>query len=226
MYDARVPKLWDSTVEQHRHTVHAAILDATAALIAEHGLAVNMSQIAAHVGIGRATLYKYFPDVGSILAAWHVRFHLWVYRVRPDVQAIVAAWHERQVTAHLDQLTGVAAEDRDPGERLRAVLAVYLQLSSTGMHAGHDGHDRGPAAQVAMALHRASHMPAAHQRLHELVTSVVAGAADAGVARTDVPPAELATFCLHALAAASSLSSPDGRERLLEVTWTGLMPPR
>jgi AcrR family transcriptional regulator len=193
--------LWDSTVERHRHTVHAAILDATAALIAEHGLAVNMSQIAAHVGIGRATLYKYFPDV----------------------QAIVAAWHERMVTAHLDQLTGVAAEGRDPAERLRRVLTTYLRLSSAGAHAG---HDHGPASQVAMALHRASHMPVAHQRLHELVTSVVADAGDAGVARTDVPPAELATFCLHALAAAGSLPSPDSRERLLEVTWAGLLPPR
>ncbi|MEU4424208.1 helix-turn-helix domain-containing protein [Actinoplanes sp. NPDC024001] len=199
-----MPKLWDSTVEQHRHTVHAAILDATATLIAEHGLAVNMSQIAAHVGIGRATLYKYFPDV----------------------QTIVAAWHERQVTAHLDQLTSVAAEDREPGERLRTLLATYLRLSSTGAHAEHDGRDHGPISQVAIALHRASHMPAAHQRLHELVTSVVADAVDAGAARTDVPPAELAAFCLHALAAAHSSSSADSRERLLEVTWSGLMPPR
>ena len=199
-----MPKLWDSTVEQHRHTVHAAILDATAALIAEHGLAVNMSQIAAHVGIGRATLYKYFPDV----------------------QTIVTAWHERQVTAHLDQLTDVAAEDRNPRERLRMVLATYLRLSGTGAHAGHGGPDRGPAPQVAMALHSAAHMPAAHQRLHDLFTSVIADAAEAGVARTDVPPAELAAFCLHALAAANSLSSPDSRERLLEVTWDGLLPPR
>ncbi|MEV0901624.1 TetR/AcrR family transcriptional regulator [Actinoplanes sp. NPDC049802] len=196
-----MPKLWDSTVEQHRHTVHAAILDATAALITEHGLAVNMSQIAAQVGIGRATLYKYFPDV----------------------QTIVGAWHERQVTAHLDQLTDVAATDRNPGERLRAVLATYLRLSSTGAHPGYDG---GPASQVAMALHSAAHMPAAHQRLHALVTSVITDAAEAGIARTDVPPAELATFCLHALAAANSLPSLDSRERLLEVTWNGLLPPR
>ncbi|MBO3737695.1 TetR/AcrR family transcriptional regulator [Actinoplanes flavus] len=199
-----MPKLWNSTVEQHRHTVHAAILDATAALIAEHGLAVNMSQIAAHVGIGRATLYKYFPDV----------------------QAIVAAWHERQVTAHLDHLTSVAAQHQDPGERLRTVLSTYLRLSSTGTHTGHGNHGGGPAAQLATALHQASHMPAAHQRLRELVTAVIAGAADAGVARTDVPTDELATYCLHALAAAAALPSPGSHERLLEVTWAGLLPPR
>ena len=32
-----------------------------------------MSQIAAAAGIGRATLYKYFPDVEAILVAWHER---------------------------------------------------------------------------------------------------------------------------------------------------------
>ncbi|WP_433789652.1 TetR/AcrR family transcriptional regulator [Actinoplanes sp. CA-252034] len=199
-----MPRLWNATVEQHRHTVHAAILDATAALIADHGLAVTMSQIAAHVGIGRATLYKYFPDV----------------------QTIVSAWHERQVTDHLDQLTAVAAECGDPGERLRMVLDSYLRLSSTAAAAGHGGHGGAAAAQVAMTLHRASHMPAAHQRLHELVTAVIAGAADAGAVRTDVPPAELAAFCLHALAAAAALPQADSRERLLDVTWAGLLPLR
>ncbi len=51
-----------------------AALDATAALVAERGLrSVTMSQIAAQSGIGRATLYKYFPDVEAILLAWHER---------------------------------------------------------------------------------------------------------------------------------------------------------
>jgi AcrR family transcriptional regulator len=51
-----------------------AILDTTAALVAKHGLAsVTMTQIAEETGVGRATLYKYFPDVDAILAAWHER---------------------------------------------------------------------------------------------------------------------------------------------------------
>jgi AcrR family transcriptional regulator len=45
-----------------------AILDTTAALVAEGGLlSVTMSRIAEEAGIGRATLYKYFPDVEAIL---------------------------------------------------------------------------------------------------------------------------------------------------------------
>ncbi len=59
-----MPKLWTETIEEHRRAVHDATLDTTAALVREHGLAaVTMSQIAAAAGIGRATLYKYFPDV-------------------------------------------------------------------------------------------------------------------------------------------------------------------
>jgi AcrR family transcriptional regulator len=104
-----MPKLWNETIEAHRAAVRVATMDTTAALVAEHGLAsVSMSQIAAQTGIGRATLYKYFPDVDSILLAWH----------------------ERQVSAHLDHLATV--RDHAAGsasQRLEAVLAAYAQIS-------------------------------------------------------------------------------------------------
>jgi AcrR family transcriptional regulator len=81
-YTVGVPRLWDDTIQAHRAAVRDAILDTAAALVAEHGLlAVTMSQIAETTGIGRATLYKYFPDV----------------------EANLVAWHERQITAHLAQ---------------------------------------------------------------------------------------------------------------------------
>ncbi len=70
----RMPRIWADTIDSHRHQVNGAILDATAELIAEQGpLSVTMSAIAQRAGIGRATLYKYFPDVESILGAWHTR---------------------------------------------------------------------------------------------------------------------------------------------------------
>src|SRR5574341_922652 len=60
VYTGVVPRLWTETIEAHRHAVHEALLDTTAALVAQHGLhAVTMSQIADAAGIGRATLYKY-----------------------------------------------------------------------------------------------------------------------------------------------------------------------
>jgi AcrR family transcriptional regulator len=102
-----VPKLWNETIDGHRRAVRDATLDATAALVVEHGLAsVTMSQIAKETGIGRATLYKYFPDVESILAAWH----------------------ERHVADHLDYLAKVRDQAVTPGDRLEAVLQAYALI--------------------------------------------------------------------------------------------------
>ncbi len=103
-----MPKLWNETIDAHRRAVREATLDTTGALVAEHGLlSVTMSRIAEETGIGRATLYKYFPDV----------------------EAILFAWHERQVTAHLEQLAEVRDQAGDAGERLKAVLEAYALIS-------------------------------------------------------------------------------------------------
>lgn len=195
--------MWNTTVEEHRRTVHAAILDSTAALITEHGLAVTMSQIAQHAGIGRATLYKYFKDV----------------------EAIMIAWHERQVSDHLRQLSSAIADCADPEARLRTALAVYAGLSSAGRSSQHASPGGGHSLETAVALHRAPHLHHAQRHLHDLFTEVIAAAADAGQVRTDVPPAELATYCLHALTAAAASPSPAARDRLVAVTLTGLLTP-
>ena len=66
--------MWTETIETHRREVGDAILDTTVMLVAERGVrGVTMSEIAEQAGVGRATLYKYFPDVESILLAWHER---------------------------------------------------------------------------------------------------------------------------------------------------------
>ncbi|ACQ79189.1 transcriptional regulator, TetR family [Beutenbergia cavernae DSM 12333] len=44
-----------------RDRVSASILDAAATLLAEEGDSASMAQIAASAGVGRATLYRYFP---------------------------------------------------------------------------------------------------------------------------------------------------------------------
>jgi AcrR family transcriptional regulator len=106
-YTSAVPKLWNETVEAHRKAVRDATLDTAAALVGEHGLrSVTMSQIAEETGIGRATLYKYFPDV----------------------EAILVAWHERQVGGHLEQLAELRDHVGDAGERLEAVLEAYALI--------------------------------------------------------------------------------------------------
>ena len=107
MYTRVVPRLWDETIEAHRTAVRDAILDTTAELVAENGLlSVTMSRIAERTGIGRATLYKYFPDV----------------------EAILLAWHERHVSGHLERLAELRDQAGDARQRLEAVLGAYALI--------------------------------------------------------------------------------------------------
>ena len=191
-----MPRLWTETIEEHRRAVRDATLDTTAALVAERGLAsVTMSQIAAATGIGRATLYKYFPDVETILIAWH----------------------QRQVARHMEQLAAVRDQaSGGPVGRLKAVLTAYATIT----------YQRPHGTELAAAVHRGEHLASAQEELLGFLRDLIADAANAGEVRGDVPPAELAIYCLHALQAASSLPSEAATHRLVTVTLAGLrLPP-
>jgi len=190
-----VPRLWNETIEAHRHAVRDAILDTAAALVAEHGLlSVTMSQIAEQTGIGRATLYKYFPDV----------------------EAILFAWHERQITRHLGQLAEVRDHAADAGQRLEAVLEAFALIA----HESRGHHD----TELAALLHRDEHVARAQQHLRDMIRDLLTEGAATGDIRDDVAPDELASYCLHALTAASSLRSKAAVRRLVTVTLAGLRP--
>ena len=122
--------MWTETIESHRREVHDAIVEAAGSLANEHGItSVSMSQVAEQAGIGRATLYKYFPSV----------------------EAILHAWAERQISTHLGHLRAVRDRNDTPAEQLRAVLTVYAHISQahggsdvavTVHHGEHAGHAR------------------------------------------------------------------------------------
>src|SRR5919199_2846571 len=167
MYTGAMPRLWNETIKTHRAAVREAILDTTAALVAEHGLrAVTMSQIAEETGIGRATLYKYFSDVETILLAWH----------------------ERQIRAHLDQLAELRDQASNPGERLGAVLHAYAVIA-------HESHGH-PDSSLAAFLHRGEPVARARHELRAMLRDLLSECAPPGGVRDDVAPAELATYCL------------------------------
>jgi AcrR family transcriptional regulator len=194
-YSEVVPKLWSETIEAHRREVRDATLDTIAALVAEHGLrSVTMSRIAAETGIGRATLYKYFSGV----------------------EAILVAWHERQINRHLEYLAEVRDQAGDAGERLEAVLEAYALIS----HESHGQHD----TELAAFLHRDHHVARAQQQLRDMIRDLLTDGAKTGELRDDVAPEELASYCLHALAAAASLPSEAAVRRLVTVTLAGLCP--
>jgi AcrR family transcriptional regulator len=190
VYASVVPRLWTETIEDHRRAVREATLDTTATLVAKHGLrAVTMSRIAEETGIGRATLYKYFPDVESILAAWH----------------------ERQIAGHLRHLMHQRDAAKDAATRLEAVLEAYALIQ-------HE-HDDGDLVAV---LHRGEHVRRAQEHLRDFVRDLIAEGVASGELRDDVPPADLASYCLHALGAAKGLPSRAAVRRLVAVTLAGV----
>lgn len=191
-----MPRLWNQTIDAHRREVRDAVLDTTATLVGEYGLlGVTMSRIAEVTGIGRATLYKYFPDV----------------------EAILAAWHDRQIAGHLESLAEVRDQARGARRRLEAVLESYALM----LHDSH-GHDD---AEVAALLHRGPHVARREKDLAAMIGELVSAAAAEGEVREDVAPDELGTYCLHALSAARNLPSKAAVRRLVTVTLAGLHPP-
>lgn len=106
------------------------------ALIEQRGIAsVTMSDLAQAAGIGRATLYKYFPDM----------------------QAVLGEWHQRQVSRHLRQLSDVTERYSAPGERLDALLHSYASLRAEQPRDGvamslHEGDHVSQAGRELHAL--------------------------------------------------------------------------
>jgi AcrR family transcriptional regulator len=136
-----------------------------------------------------------------------------LYKYFSDVEAILVAWHDRQVRGHLEQLDELRRQPGHPGERLAAVLGAYAEIRRE-----HDGTEFTPL------LHRGEHVARAQRHLHGIVRDLITECAAGGGVRDDVAPDELASYCLHALDAASTLSSEAAVRRLVAVTLSGLRP--
>ena len=102
----------------------------------------------------------------------------------------------------------------DAGERLQAVLEAYALIHRESR--GH--HD----TELAAFLHRDEKVARAQQQVRDMLRELLTEASDTGDVRDDVTPDELASYCLHALAAASSLPSKAAVRRLVTVTLAGL----
>jgi AcrR family transcriptional regulator len=188
-----MPRLRESTLDAHRSAVRSAILDATATLVDRGGLrAVTMSRVAADAGIGRATLYRYFPDVDGLLLAWH----------------------EHRLGQHVSSLAELAHGDGPVEDRLTAVLSAFASI-----------RHRHPGVGEAAPLHGGGHVARAHGHVRHLVRGLLAQAAGAGAVRDDVPPEEMAAYCLAALEAAADARSDEAVERLVRVVLAGIRPP-
>jgi AcrR family transcriptional regulator len=172
--------------------VSEAILSTTATLVGKHGLL-------------SVTMSEVAEETGIGRAT--------LYKYFGDIREILVAWHERQIADHLRQLAQV--RDRAASrERLRAVLEAYAQI----IHTSHSHGDQ----EVISFLHGDHRLVPAQRQLSHLVRELVLDAAGSGEIRDDVSPDELTSYCIHAIAAARSLSSPAAVSRLVRVTLAGL----
>jgi AcrR family transcriptional regulator len=136
-----------------------------------------------------------------------------LYKYFSDVEAILVAWHERVVTGHLAVLGELRDQAGDPRERLEAVLEAYAFIDYE-----HHG------TELAALVHRGDHVTRAHQQLITFIRDLLTEATRTGDIRSDVPPDELASYCLHAVTAANTLASKTAVRRLVQVTLAGLRP--
>lgn len=137
-----------------------------------------------------------------------------LYKYFSDVEAILVAWHERQISGHLEYLAEVRDRAGTARERLEAVLEAYALIR-------HEHH----GSEFAAVLHRGKHVARAEHELSNFIRDLLIEGAAAGDFRDDVPPEELASYCLHAPTAASGLPSKAAVRRLVAVTLAGLRPP-
>lgn len=192
-----MPRLWDQTIGSHRLAVRDTILDVTGSAVRGQGLrSVTMSNLAARAGIGRATLYKHFPDVDAVLLAWH----------------------EREIARHIALLQEARNSAADPAQRLQAVLQAYAEIT----HEVRGAHD----ADLAGLLHRDGHLAKAEHQLREMFRSLIEDAVASGRVRDDVSPSELVAFVLRATGAAAELQGKAGISRLVDLTLSALRPQR
>ncbi|MBW4653383.1 MAG: TetR/AcrR family transcriptional regulator [Kaiparowitsia implicata GSE-PSE-MK54-09C] len=199
-----MPKLWTNTIEAHKQSVRDAALDAAASLVLRRGLAaVTMSEIAQETGIGRATLYKYFPDV----------------------QALVRAWHERQIGRHLTTLVAIAHGQGPPLNRLDAVLRAYAGMA----HSHQEGELASMLHAGGHAAHALDHLStfvssiitegvAAGEvredvRAKELATFCLAAMSGARGLGSDAAVVRLVALTLDALRPGSSTGGSEGTKR-------------
>jgi AcrR family transcriptional regulator len=181
--------------------VHAAILDATRALLIENGYAdVSMDRVASHAGVGKQTLYRrwsskaplvaeavmdayreggafdmpYTGDVAADLRAW----------LRGNANALAAPQNAALVRA----LAAAAADDPHAGEALYSQLTgpqhdAVVQRLQQGVDAGQVRVDTDVEAVadaiIGATLYRVLARPATRgetvQRFDGLIDALIAG---------------------------------------------------
>lgn len=105
-----MPKIIGSTLAEHREQVRSRLFTALEELMDSSGFdALTMSDIAAHAGVGRTSVYNHFADKESLLLGYI----------------------EHETGAFLADLREALADVSDPEERLRVYVRQQVLLKAT-----------------------------------------------------------------------------------------------
>jgi AcrR family transcriptional regulator len=132
-----------SGVPRHDRTA-AAILDAAAQALSEHGSNANMADVAGAAGVSRATLYRYYPDREALLDALASHALAEAAARLADAGLERAPVEEaierimRALTAVGDRYAVLVREQvkADPGEIERLVAAPMRAVFARGLASG------------------------------------------------------------------------------------------
>ncbi len=101
--------LWDESLSEHKARQADLIAMAALEIVATDGMSgLTMSSIADKAGISRQTLYRYYPDIDSVLTA--------------------AMTSSASIEAHINELTSVGT----PSEQLDSFVAIILEGAAAG----------------------------------------------------------------------------------------------
>jgi len=150
---------WDSATAHYRDRQRDSILVAALHLLAGQGSGgMSMSSLASAAGISRATLYRYFSDLDSVLVG-------------------IA----EMLAAHDDDLATAVESESGARQQLRYLVGVLVQA-----HAGHDLSTEAivgalpPAARGLLDEHE--------RRTHRLVQDILERGRQSGELRDDIDP--------------------------------------
>ena len=161
--------------------------------------------LVAQHGIRGVTMSQIAEDAGIGRAT--------LYKYFNDVEAILMAWHESHVRSHVVQLTAMAQATGSAVSRLDAVMNAYGMI----VHQHH-------GTELAPLLHQGPHVVNARRELSSLLRQLLLEGAREREVRSDVAADELATYCIHALAAATYLPSKPAVRRLVGLIMASLRP--
>ncbi len=154
-----MPRITGATIAEHVAAQEAAVVAAAKRLFAERGVAaVSLGDIAAEVGLGRTSLYRYFPTKAHILQRW---FDLEMLPLVERSQEVVEA-------------------PGTPAQRLTAWIDVQLDFLTDASHAMLTEASAGPEPLPDEVR---QHFAQRHQQLYGTLTQILRSG---GAHRADV----------------------------------------